>query len=70
VQVAATDEAALVAAARAAGVPDGYALEHDLLTVTLRLPNPEGLDAEQRPWTRRLPGALAAAGVVPLLAVF
>jgi hypothetical protein len=70
VQVSATDEAALVAAAQAAGVPAGYTLEHDLLTVTLRLPNPEGLDPEQRPWTRRLPGVLAAAGVVPLLAVF
>ncbi|MCW2991865.1 MAG: carboxypeptidase, partial [Solirubrobacterales bacterium] len=70
VRVAAEDEASLVGAARAAGMPDGYALEHDLTTVTLRLANPLGLDAEQRPWTRRLPGALAAAGVVPLLVVF
>jgi hypothetical protein len=70
IQVAAEDEAGLVAAARAAGVPGGYTLARDLTTVTLRLPNPRGLDAEQRPWTRRLPGALRAAGVVPLLAVF
>lgn len=70
VRVPAADEAALVAAATAAGVPAGHRLERDLTTVTLRIPNPRGLAAEQRPWTRRLPGALAAAGVVPLLAAF
>ena len=70
VRVAATDEAALIAAAAAAGIPRDHVLERDLLTVTLRLANPGGLDAEQRPWTRRLPGALAAAGVVPLLVAF
>ncbi|MFL5843791.1 MAG: M14 family zinc carboxypeptidase [Solirubrobacteraceae bacterium] len=70
IQVAAGDEAALLAATRAAGVPAGFTIDRDLTTVTLRLANPQGLDAEQRPWTRRLPAALAAAGVVPLLAVF
>ena len=70
VRVAAADEAALVAATEAAGVPRAKVIERDLLTVTLRIPNPRGLDAEQRRWTRRLPGALAAVGVVPLLIAF
>lgn len=70
VQVAAEDEAALLAAAREAGVPDGFAVDRDLTTVTLRVPNPRGLDVEERPWTRTLPSALAARGVRPLLAAF
>jgi hypothetical protein len=69
VQVAAEDEAALLAAARDAGVPTGFTLARDLTTVTLHVPNPGALDPEQRPWTRRLPAALAARGVRVLFAM-
>lgn len=70
VQVPATDEAALLAAATEAGVPADRRVERDLSTVSLLIPNPRGLAAEQRPWTRRLTAALAAAGVAPLLVAF
>jgi hypothetical protein len=70
VQVASADEGGLLRAAHAAGVPRGFTLDRDLTTVTLRVPNPRGLAAEDRPWTLRLPSALAAQGVRPLLAVF
>jgi hypothetical protein len=70
VEVPAEDEPALLAAARAAGVPVGFTLDRDLTTVTLRVPNRRGLDPEERPWTRRLPAALAAAGGHVLLAIF
>lgn len=70
IEVAAEDERALLRAARAAGLPRSHSLQRDLSTVTLHVANPRGLDAEQRPWTRRLPSALAAAGVRPLLVVF
>jgi hypothetical protein len=69
IQVAAEDEAALLRAAAAAGVPKGFALEHDLTTVTLRVANPLDLSPAQRPWTLRLPAALRAAGVTPILAI-
>jgi hypothetical protein len=67
VQVAAEDEPGLLRAVRAAGVPAGFSLEHDLTTVTLRLAN---LGGEAPPWMLRLPSALAAQGIRPLLAVF
>jgi hypothetical protein len=70
VVVDAEDLPALLRAARAAGVPSGYTLERDLTTVALRVRNPRGLSPQQRPWTLRLPRALAAAGVRPLLAAF
>jgi hypothetical protein len=70
VTVAAGDLPALLRVARAAGVPGPLRVAHDLGTATLRVPNPRGLSPEQRPWTLRLPSALAAAGVRPLLAAF
>jgi Zinc carboxypeptidase len=70
IRVALGDEAALRAAARAAGVPHGARIDRDLGGITLRVPNPRGLDAGERPWTARLPAALARAGVRPLLAAF
>jgi hypothetical protein len=65
IMAAVGDEDALRAAAKAAGVPR-FVIQRDLTTVTLRVP--DGRDAEGR-WVRELPGALAAAGVRPLLAV-
>lgn len=64
VRVAAADEAALLDAARAAGVRGPLRVERDLTTVALRVRG-----AGERPWTRRLPAALAARGVRPLIAV-
>ena len=70
VVVSAEDLPGLLRAVRAAGVPRGFTLERDLFSVALRVRNPRGLSPQQRPWTLRLPGALAAAGVRPLLAQF
>ena len=70
VVVAAEDLPGLLRAARAAGVPGPLRIERDLTTVALHVPNPRGLPADRRPWTLRLPRALAAAGVRPLLAAF
>ena len=52
-------------AAAAAGVPE-FVVERDLTTVTLRV---RGAREGDQAWKRALPGALAAAGVAPLLAV-
>jgi len=70
VEVAAGDLPGLLRAARAAGLRGPLRIERDLSTATLRVPNPRGLAPEARPWTLRLPSALAAQGVRPLLAVF
>lgn len=70
VRVAPGDEAALVRAARAAGLRGRLRISRELDAVVLRVPNPRGLSPEERPWTLRLPSALAAEGVRPLLASF
>jgi len=69
VRVAAEDGGALRAAARVAQLPSGARFTSDLRGVSLRVPNPRGLDAEERAWPPLLLEALAEAGVRPTLLV-
>jgi Zinc carboxypeptidase len=69
VRVPAADEVALRGAAAGAGVPAGARFTSDLDGVSLRVPNPRGLDVEQRSWPPRLLDALRRAGVRPTLIV-
>ncbi len=66
--VRAADGAALARAARAAGVPAGATLTRSGGRVTLRVPGARTVPAERRAWALRLPAALRAAGVRPLIA--
>jgi hypothetical protein len=69
VRVPADSEGALRTAAAAAGVPATGTITGGLDGTTLRVPNPGGLDAEQRAWVPLLLDSLQRAGVSPSLVV-
>lgn len=69
IRVAAADEAALRAAGAAASLPSGARYTRDLRGVTLRVPNPLGLDEERLAWPAAVLGSLSEAGVRPTLVV-
>ena len=69
VRVGLGDESAMRAAAEGAGLPQGWRIDRGLRDVTLHVPNPAGLDVEQRGWVAPLLGGLRARGLRPSLLV-
>ena len=69
VRVAPGDEQELRAAAAAAELPAGARVTRDLRGVSLRVPNPRGLDEEQLEWPAAVLDALRRARVTPTLIV-